>query len=430
MKNMSEKKPLQITILGSNSGRNAGDAAILGAIMQIFHEKLNGNVCFEIPTTKPGFIQEQYGKMFKIRTVSMMPWSGTLRILGIPTFASVRRSDLTFIVDGIIFDKKLFNPIFNWLIMLVCIAPWIKFCGRKLVCYNVGIGPLNSFWGRLFAKIVGNCSDLILVREQDSYNLFKEIGVTSDMRITADSVFTNWSASEERIWEIIGKHGLTEEMKAGNVLGFNVTRYVDDWLKKSEKVASRESLIPILAKALVRLKVEKNIVPVICITQVMDAEYGEALRKEIEVGYSYAQQKPDGWKPILISNIEYSNHELLGVFSKCGLFAGMRLHSLIIACRATAPIVALVYAPKVRSFIRQLTTPELGLELADLTAESLFNDLAKAWESRAQIKEKQQVVARELEKLADSAAEIVKEKYYSKSITANKETVSQAVANN
>jgi polysaccharide pyruvyl transferase WcaK-like protein len=356
-----------------------------------------------------------------------MPWAGALRILGIPTFMSVRRSDLTFIVDGIIFDKKLFNPIFNWLIMLVCIAPWIKLCGRKLVCYNVGIGPLSSYWGRLFAKIVGNCSDLILVREQDSYNLFKEIGVTSDMRITADSVFTNWSASEDRVWEIIGKHGLTVDMKAGNVLGFNVTRYVDDWLKKSEKVASRESLIPILAKALVRLKVEKNIVPVICITQVMDTGYGEALRAEIKSGY--AKHRNDGWQPVLISNFDNSNHELLGVFSKCGLFAGMRLHSLIIACRAATPIVALVYAPKVRSFIRQLTTPQLGLELADLTAESLFNDLANAWENRAQIKEKQQVVARELEKLADSAAEMVKEKYYSKNGT-TKNSITQAVANN
>ena len=47
----------KITLLGSNSGRNAGDAAILAAIMGAITEQLGPDVEFEVPTTNPKFVE-------------------------------------------------------------------------------------------------------------------------------------------------------------------------------------------------------------------------------------------------------------------------------------------------------------------------------------------------------------------------------------
>ena len=45
-----------IAVLGSNSGRNAGDAAILGNLLRDI-SALYPDVLFKVPTTHPGFVE-------------------------------------------------------------------------------------------------------------------------------------------------------------------------------------------------------------------------------------------------------------------------------------------------------------------------------------------------------------------------------------
>lgn len=400
----------KITLLGSNSGRNAGDAAILAAIMGSITKELGPDVEFEVPTTNPGFVEGNYKGQFNVKAINVMPWTGSIRFLGIPTFRSVKKSDLTFITDGIIFDINLWNPLFNFLITLVFLVPWAKLCGKKVVCYSVGIGPLNSFFGRLFAKWVGNACDLIMVRDQDSYDLFREIGVTKEIHLTADAVFANWEVPSERVDEILAEHGLVEEAAKNNLLGVNVTTYVDRWLESHQKVSSKEDFLKMLAEALVELKTQDGITPVIYITQVMDTAFGELLQDL--VSKIHQEKTGNAWKPKLIGNKVYDNHELQGVAKRFKLFVGMRLHSIIINAQAGTPVVGLVYAPKVRSFVKLFNTPEFALELAELDTEALVASLRSAWASCEQVRETQQEVVKDLQVRAKRAAELIQENYY------------------
>ncbi|MCB0345230.1 MAG: polysaccharide pyruvyl transferase family protein [Bdellovibrionales bacterium] len=400
----------KFTLLGSNSGRNAGDAAILASIMGTLSSQIDGDVEFEVPTTNPGFVSGSYGKMFNVKPVSIMPWTGSIRLLGIPTFRSVKRTDVTMITDGIIFDINLWNPLFNFLITLIFIAPWARLFGKKLVCYSVGIGPLNSFFGRLFAKYVGNSCDLIIVRDKDSLELFRKIGVKKEIHLLADAVFQDWPAPDADITKIIKAKGLEQAASEGRMLGFNITRYIDRWLASGEKVADKGSFVDMLARALAGLKHEENIEPVIVTTQVMDAEIGRQLQQS--VARAYKSIAADSWEPAIVTNEVYSNHEILGFSSKCSLYAGMRLHSLIIAAQSGTPIVGLIYAPKVKSFLNQLNTPERGLPLAELTEASLKRELSDAWKNRGQIEQTQQEVVRGLRDSAKAAGRLVAEKYF------------------
>ena len=57
------------------------------------------------------------------------------------------------------------------------------------------------------------------------------------------------------------------------------------------------------------------------------------------------------------------------------LFAGMRLHSLILAAAMHAPVVPLAYAPKVRHFARMLGLADETFEFAGFTAERFADAL-------------------------------------------------------
>ena len=411
MAQLEPKRMKRITILGSNSGRNAGDAAILASIMRILTEKLGPDTIFEVPSTNPKFIKSQYGSKFNVKPISIMPWTASVRLLGLPTFRSVKRSDMTLITDGIIFDVKLFNPLFNFLITLIFIAPWAKLWGRPLVCFNVGIGPLESFWGKRFGRFVGNACDLITVRDQESHDLFRQVGVIRDIHLTGDSAFLNWGISKEKVYDHLKFKQISEPAKEGRLLGVNVTPYVDRWLRKDEKVEERASFLPTLAQALVRLKCEKNLEPVIFTTQVMDAAYGSALSEQ--VSKLYHQQTGDSWRPALFANVDLNNHELMSLAGICRLFLGMRYHSLILASKAGAPVMGLIYAPKVRSFMAQVGTPEFGIELAKASSDSLFETVALALERQDTVRQKQQAVVNNLCQGAERAADLLRERYYS-----------------
>lgn len=400
----------RITLLGSNSGRNAGDAAILASIMGTLTREIDGEVIFEVPTTNPAFVEQSYGSMFNVKPVSIMPWTGSLRLLGIPTFRSVKRSDVTMITDGIIFDINLWNPLFNFLITLIFIAPWARLWGRKLVCYNVGIGPLNSFFGRMFAKYVGNSCDLIIVRDEDSKRLFREIGVTKEVHLLADAVFENWPAADDSVNAMIRAKGLEQPAAEKRLLGFNITRYIDHWLKSAEKVGDKSAFVEMLGRTLAALKREINVEPVVVTTQVMDADCGRELCAAASA--AYRAETGENWTPAIVTNETYSNHEILGFCTRCSLFVGMRLHSLIIAAQAGTPIVGLIYAPKVKSFLNQLETPERGLPLAELTEEVLKNEISNAWAKRSEIKSTQQRVVADLRARAKQAGRLVAERYY------------------
>ena len=406
---MSTRLPT-FTLLGSNSGRNAGDAAILGAIMRSLCETANQQLYFEVPTTHPKFVKTEYGSQFNVKPINVMPWTGSLRLLGLPTFRSIKRTDVTMITDGIIFDINLWNPLFNYLITLIFLVPWAKFWGKKVVCYNVGIGPLESFWGRTFARWVGNRCDLIMVRDEDSRDLFRKIGVKKTIFLTADSVFQGWSAPSERIDEIISSTSVVEDaFLEDRVLGVNITKYIDRWLKKNQKVSSSEGFVDIFARSLARLKVERNVESVLVLTQVMDYDCGVNLANRVSESYKSLCGRE--WRPLVVSNREYNNHEIMGVCSRCRLFIGMRLHSLIIACRSGTPVVGLVYAPKVRSFLKQLNSSSFSLELNEVTEASLFDTLLEAWESSDQLKATQQEVQVKLSKGASEASAMVLEDF-------------------
>ena len=361
-------KPYRLCILGNNSGRNAGDAAILSSIVHNFLAR-NPGVTFEVPTIRPAYIRGAFAGL-PVRPVSILPWTLSLRILGPSTMLSILRSDAVLITDAIIFDYRLLNPVFNYLILLAGVIPFAKLCGKKVLCFCVGIGPLDRPLGRRITRMICNLSDAIMVREESSRELLQKIGVLPERlrEIWADVAFINPPAPPERGREILAAHGVGPEER---LLGVNVNAYLDRWLG-SESTLDREGFIAAFARALDATIDRCGARVVMVITQVMDLGIAEEIRARM----AHRDRVP------VISNRDLSNQEIMSVLAHMSLFAGMRLHSLILAAAMQVPVVPLAYAPKVRHFARMLGLNDTVFEFAGFTGERFTDALATAWERR------------------------------------------------
>ena len=114
----------RVTILGNNSGRNAGDMAILGNMLRDISE-LYDDVEFWVPTINKKYIEQEFGK-FNVKGIPMMPWNLSYKNLGWPLYRSMTDTDLILICDNILFDRKFYNPLFNNLSSIALFAPFCE----------------------------------------------------------------------------------------------------------------------------------------------------------------------------------------------------------------------------------------------------------------------------------------------------------------
>jgi polysaccharide pyruvyl transferase WcaK-like protein len=397
---VKNKHPV-ITLLGSNSGRNVGDAAIMSAIVDVLSKEIP-NSEFLVPSTKPSFINDNYGKQYNVKGVNIMPWTGSIRLLGIPTLWSLWRSDIALICDGIIFGKKLFNPLFNFLITLVFIVPLARLLKCKVVCYSCGIGPFPSKISKTFAKWVLNACDLVIMREHDSRKLAQEIGVTKPIHVTGDAAFLNKVSSDVRAKEILLENNISSDMP---LFGVNVTKYFDAWLEPNERVTNREEFLKTLASGIKAASLREKFKPIVFSTQPMDEEVAWQLAKLLGT--------------TVIANSKYLSHDMQAVMRRTELFMGMRFHSVVLASAVETPIIGLIYAPKVRGFMRLLDCENYALELAALNSDNLTNTIEIAWKQRKTIKAKQKIIVDKLKDGAYNAALQLKNRYFGNSALGN-----------
>lgn len=386
----------RITLLGSNSGNNLGDAAILASIIEILSEQLPG-ARFYVPSTNPGFTTKNYGKRYHAKGINIMPWTGSIRLLGIPTLWCLARSDAALICDGIIFGKKLFNPLFNFLITLIFLVPWARICKCRLICYSCGIGPFPGYWSKLFARWTMNACDLVTLREQDSLALARQIGVTVPIEITGDAAFLNEIASDKRAAAVLEASQVPTDKP---LLGINITRYIDGWLSAEEGGLSRTQFLIDLAEGIRSAQEASSDTfhPILFSTHPMDEPICRELASKINGS--------------LITNSQWLSHDIQAVMRRCELFIGMRFHSLVLASAAGAPIMGLAYAPKVRGFMKLLDCRSLCFELKEITARSLSQTLITTWKKRAEIGARQQIVIDQLKAGARRAAVLLREQCF------------------
>jgi polysaccharide pyruvyl transferase WcaK-like protein len=362
-----------ITLLGSSSGRNAGDAALMSGIMEAIDEETCRKLNYEIPTINTRFVSQNYPNCNTL-PIPMMPWNMSIKVFGVPTYRSIMRSDLSLVFDAVLFDRALYNPLFNFLSTFSLFFPHAKKKGKLLGYYNVGIGPVNTQRGKNMLRDLTDMVDFAAVRDQDSYDILQDIGTTNPRIFICADAALNVHASEEAVAESILKELGFEANE--EILAINVNTYIDTWAGPHIKPMSRDKFTSDYATAITEVY-KKLKVPILFVsTQHSDV----SITKEV------ISKLPKLGKVALLTNVDHSHYDVKAVLSKVSLVFAMRLHCMILASSEMTPIVGLAYQPKNYHYFNSIHLPEYCIGFEDFSATKLIDHILKGWSDREFIK--------------------------------------------
>jgi polysaccharide pyruvyl transferase WcaK-like protein len=381
----------KVCILGNFSGRNAGDAAILCGLLEDV-SALYDDLLYLVPTINPGFVSRNFPG-YNVKPVSLMPWKLSVKILGLPIVTSTLGADLILVTDAILFDRKLFNPIHNYLLTLSCVLPLARKRRIPVILYNMSLGPVRTPFGRKRLGRILDCADLIIVRDTVSEDLAKSYGgLEGKLHMGADCALNVVPSSEERLQEIIRREGIFSGSRPW--VGFNINSYIDAFVRGTGEGIGREVFLRIMRGVIDTTIETMDVHAILVITQPMDLGIAGELLQGLK--------NRDRVK--LISNREYSHNDIAKVLSRVEIFIGMRTHSLILSTAVGTPVAGIVAYPKNRGYLRSIGMGDQLIEFSDFSEENLWRLVEETWRERQRIRERLvPVIEREKAKARNSA---------------------------
>ncbi|MEZ0326470.1 MAG: polysaccharide pyruvyl transferase CsaB [Fimbriimonas sp.] len=258
-----------------------------------------------------------------------------------------------------------------------------KKAGKKVFLLGQGVGPLNSFFGKRMAASAFGAADAISVRDPQSMQALKDIGVQKNVRLTADSAFLlpqPHQGDDEQSFSV------------GNMKSIGI----------APRPLDKKTDVSGLFAELCKLMYQSGTMPVLI---EMDSQEDGPLIEEIH--------KKGGGRIPQIRKLGTPMNYQMRVRRMEALIA-MRLHAGVLGATVGIPALMVSYDPKVTAFAKMMEmSPALPME--GLTATRLFDaftSFMKDRERNGKILERKRA---EMIKLAQGNLEIVREQLRSAS---------------
>ncbi|NLD87984.1 MAG: polysaccharide pyruvyl transferase CsaB [Clostridiales bacterium] len=308
------KKRRGVTICGAYGKGNAGDDAILDAILAEMRE---------IDRDMPITVMSKDSMTTKLR----------YRVDSVYTFnifkamAAFRRSKLYINGGGsLIQDITSSRSLYFYL--------WTLFTAKSVGCnvmmYGCGIGPVRKAWNRKISAFVINKNvDMITLREDGSREELKRLGVNKpDIILSADPTLNLSPAPEEQIRAAFEKENIPHD-------GKYLCLCMRPW-QGFDKIV--ESVAAAGDYAFEKYGLETVILPI-------------ELPRDDSVGKQVAKNMKH--KPYVVKN-RYDSAVTIGMLQRMSGVIGMRLHSLVFASIVSVPSAGVIYDMKVEGFMRYI----------------------------------------------------------------------------
>ncbi len=329
---------------------NVGDEAILASTIESLREKQPG-IEVSVLSANPQDTSKTYSVDAYQRMSAKEVASGILSC------------DLVVFGGGsLLQDDTSFRSLLYYLSVIFS----SRVLGKPVVVYANGVGPLRSPAGRLLTRLALMLVRKVTVRDPESEKLLKRIGVKKPVRVTADPAFLLSPSPAERCDKIMKDAGIP--LSAAPV-----------WLAlRPGKAPERfyASFVP--AITLLR---SRGYEPCVLVMQEKDRELVPALNKLLADAGERPVPEIAGLSP----------RDALGVLERGRFCVGMRLHTLILAARASVPFLGVEIDPKLGAFCRVSGCPVLPDPMKS-TGIDLTLELERFMENRdrleASLKEK------------------------------------------
>ena len=328
--NLPKKKKNGVVICGAYGKGNAGDEAILKAILrQMKH----------IDADMPVYVLSHDPMRTKLEH-----HVGSVHVFNPFTFLPVlHRSKLYISGGGSLIQNQTSTRSLLYYLLSIRLA---KLAKCKVLMYGCGIGPVNGTGNRkLAARIIDRNVDAITLREDLSAQELSSMGVTKpEIHVTADPALLLEAGSESAVdGFLLGQ----EHDPAGEYALFVLRPWPGFEEKKQAFIDCANHVYRDFGLQPVFLALEpgRDVAP--C------GEVADAVCCRCSVLTAPADEKL-----------------LIGMMKKMKVVVSMRLHTLIFASSVGAPLVAVSYDPKVTGFMRYIGQKHC-VEFENVTAENL-----------------------------------------------------------
>jgi len=344
-----ENTKLQIGISGSYGGMNLGDEAILDGILTRLRAVVAADVTVFSRNPADTLRRHKVERAVSPRDFTrkeMMP--------------EIRRLDLLILGGGgILYDRAAERYLREVFLARDLEVP--------VILYAISAGPLATQASRRAVQtaLSESSSLVVTVRDRLGYRLLEDVGVTSEIHLTADPALL-LEPTELPVATLEA-----EGVDFGrNLVGFSVREP-----GPAAPDIDPEEYYALLANAadfiVERYAAEVVFVPM----ETTDVQHSHAV-----VAHMRNAERAE------ILRRRYSPRQILDFMGRLDFAVGMRLHFLIFAALQGTPFVALPYASKVTGLLEdlQMEAPPLGSEgIGQLIAR-----LDQSWDARAEIRVK------------------------------------------
>ncbi|NJS41497.1 hypothetical protein HC766_04020 [Candidatus Gracilibacteria bacterium] len=310
-------------------------------------------------------------------------------------FEMVFNSDLVIACGGGYLRTSSRSPANNLLLLITCMNFFIpKLLGKKVYLYSQSIGPIFGNFQKFLLCYVLNRVDLILVREQISYQLLTKMDIQSEFEQVADSAFI-FNKLTQKSSQFQFSSPLSKEM--------NVGLTVRDWFENQNQQDKYEQTIAKFIDYLYRNHSAKTFY----FPQVIASQFGDDDRKSANRLKKYLKNK----ESLIIENKDLHPKELVNFASQMDYFVGTRMHSNILSLIAQTPVIAIEYEHKTRGIMKDMGLENYVINIEELNFKSLvakFEEITKDYKSyKEQISKNITIV----NKKAELAMDLIKKSY-------------------
>lgn len=356
-----DRKRDGVLICGAYGKGNAGDDAILEAIVQQMRE---------IDPDMPIYVLSRTPKQTKLR----------YRIGAVHTFAMgkwlrlMKKTKLYLNGGGSLIQDVTSSRSLHYYLFNIRCAYRTR---NQVLMYGCGIGPVSRPGNRKKAgRVIDRCVDRITLREDSSAGQLEQLGVTRPkISVTADPALLLPPAPEERVESYMMENGLDPQ-------GAYILAVLRPWTNLEEKL---EQVLETLRYAESRY----GLTPVF---------YALEPKRDLPVARMAAERLG---RPCHILASAGSGSVMVGLMNKMKVVLSMRLHALIFAAGSAAQLIGIVYDPKVSGFLTYMGQSRYCL-LEEVTAQRLsayLDEAMAAGGARANV-ERLKLLARENETVA------------------------------
>lgn len=361
----------KVVISGYIGFKNNGDEAMLYAILKVLGRR--------VPGLEPVVLSrdpQETGRFFGVRAV---PRHDLVRIC-----RELSRADLLISGSGGLL-QDVTGP--NSILYYLGVVTLARLLGKPVFFYGQGIGPVETILGKSLMRLVVNRVSAITVRDSESGDELKSLGVSRPpVYVAADPAL-----------------GLDVD---------DVDPALGDGILAELGVAPDKPLLGVSVRPWKNLQEYKRVVARVC-----DRLSEEGWRiiflpmhypGDMEVSRQISAMMKNS--PVMVER-EINFKEMLSLMMRVKAIIGMRLHFLIFGALLNIPMVGISYDPKVDRFLNLARMPSGG-DISSLDFDQLLARVHHVLEHHDELRERLagrvSVLRKEALKSADLVADLLK----------------------